>query len=75
MAADYFVEIAGKYPQAQRAASALATDYRVIADALTQVSNRELDRQVKIGLLEQAAAREADCVARLEALAADLGVA
>jgi len=72
-AADYLVEIAGKYVQARDAATALAADYRAISEALSKISDKELDSQVKLGLLEQAAAREAACVERLGELAAGLG--
>ncbi|HEY3290015.1 MAG TPA: hypothetical protein VGK87_07815 [Anaerolineae bacterium] len=67
-AADYFREIAGKYPHFAAGATRLAGNYSVISDALSLVSDKALDNGTKAVLLEQAAETEAEAVERIEEL-------
>lgn len=65
-AADYFKEIADKYPHLAASATRLADNYSVIADALSLVGDKALDNSTKAALLEQAAETEAEVVERVD---------
>jgi hypothetical protein len=71
-ASAYFAEIAQTYPVATAPALALAADYRSIAQDLQEVSDKAMEAQSKLSRLERAGAKEADCIPRIEALAAVL---
>ena len=69
-AADYFKEIADRYPDVAAEATQLSSDYGVIADVLSLVSDKALDSGAKAGLLEQAAEAESAAITRIESLIA-----
>jgi hypothetical protein len=71
-ASEYFMEIAKKYPHLASMSNELATDYGVIAEALRTASDKGMDSQEKIKLLEQAQVKESGCISRMEELAANL---
>lgn len=72
-AAEYFMEIASKYPDVASAANDLAADYGAIAEALRKASDKGMDSQEKIKILEQTATKEAGCINRIDELAACMG--
>jgi hypothetical protein len=71
-AADFFEEIAGRYPSAAPRALALAAAYREIAASLAAASDRKLPAPAQVALVEQAAAREAASGEEIAALAAEV---
>ena len=68
-AAEYFGEIAEAHPQVAADARALAAEYRLVAECLQNASDKAMDADEKVALLERAARAEAGCVERIEALA------
>jgi hypothetical protein len=68
-ASEYLSEASEKQKRFRHLA-ALALGYREIAELLAKVSDRNLDAERKIALLERAAAVEADCIRDIEGSAA-----
>jgi hypothetical protein len=72
MASQYFVEIAQKYPGVAAQVNELASAYDAIADGLKRTSDKEMDGEVKVELLERLGAQEAQCIDAVDGLVAVL---
>ena len=72
MASEYFGEIAEKYPSVAAQANELASAHGALSDGLRRASDKEMDSEVKIELLEGLGAEEQQCISEVEQLAAVL---
>jgi hypothetical protein len=72
-AAEYFTEIAAADPQLAAIAAELSSRYQGIASVLQQASDKEMEAEPRIALLQQARGAEEDGILGLERLAATLG--
>jgi hypothetical protein len=73
MASQYFDGFADGVPQLASCANNLSADYKFIAESLSKASDKELDDDQKISILEQSASREAECILKIEELLEKLG--
>ncbi|MFH1570755.1 MAG: hypothetical protein ABIL09_22375 [Gemmatimonadota bacterium] len=69
MASAYLTEIGERFPAAAEMSNPLAAAYGAVAEMLGQASDKELDADRKVGLIEAAAQEEAAAVEGLPALA------
>jgi hypothetical protein len=68
MAADYFAEIAGRFPMLVTPATRLSAAYRHIAGLLNRVSDKQMPTVEKLGLLAELRAAEEAAVGQVEYL-------
>lgn len=70
MAAAYFQEIADRHEELAPVSKPLADRYTVVAQGLTEASDKEMDGTAKISLLERTCEEETRCIQHVKELAA-----